>query len=247
MSHRARRRLMWLVVAGGFAASLAVTAVLFWNTADNVETFSGGKADIFVAPRPHALTKAERVALVAVAQRFVESAVARDHPERAYGIVGPALRGGLSKKEWSTGEIPVVPYPVDSARWKIEYSNTDGVGLLVMVYPRKQARLDPAVFSMSLVEVGSGRDGHWLVSSWVPKGGSPSTVGSASESPGKALAELAASDLPRVAPRASIAWLLIPLALISLVFVVPVVFLLRERRVARRMRRYLDARQTSVE
>ena len=103
---------------GRVVASLTVTVVLFWNTAENIETFSGGKADIYVAPKPHRLTKVERNALVSVAQRFVESAVARDHPERAYEIVGPALRGGLSKQQWATGDIPVVPYPVGSARWR---------------------------------------------------------------------------------------------------------------------------------
>jgi len=233
---------MWIVVAGGFVASLAVTAVLFWNTAENVETFSGGKADIYVAPKPHKLTKAERVALVSVAQRFVESAVTRDHPERAFEIVGPALRGGLSRRQWATGDIPVVPYPVDSARWKVEYSNAEGVGLLVMVFPEKGAQFQPTVFSMNMVPVRLGKDSRWLVNGWVPKGGSPSTVGSTSGSPGQALAEMASQELERIAPRASVAWLIVPVALICLVFVVPVAFLVRERRVARRMRRYLDSR-----
>ncbi|MGZ8687796.1 MAG: hypothetical protein ACXWZP_05145 [Gaiellaceae bacterium] len=242
MSHRARRRLMWIVVAGGFAASLAFTAVFFWNTAENIETFSGGKADIYVAPKPHKLTKVERAALVSVAQRFVESAVARDRPERAFEIVGPDLRGSLSRKQWATGEIPVVPYPVASARWKVEYSNAEAVGLLVMVFPPKGARERPTVFSMSMVPVRLGADSRWLVNGWVPKGGSPTTIGSSSDSPGQALADVASQQAERVSPRASVAWLIVPVVLICLVFVVPVVFLVRERRVARRMRRYLDSR-----
>jgi hypothetical protein len=234
---------MWFVVTGGFVAALAVTAVLFWNTAENIETFSGGKADIYVAPKPHPLTKTERVELVAVAQRFVESAVARDHPERAYEIAGPYLRAGLSKEEWAKGEIPVVPYPVDTARWKVEYSNAEAVGLLVMVFPTADAKLEPTVFAMKMVPVGAGGGSRWLVNGWVPRGGGTSAIsGSSSKSPGDALAAMAGQEFERVAPKASPLWLMIPVILICLVFVVPFVFLVRERRIERRMRRYLDSR-----
>jgi hypothetical protein len=239
MSHRSRRRLIWIVAAGGVAVLLAVSAVFFWNTAENTETFSGGKADIYVAPLPHKLTRAERAELVSVAQRFVESAVARDRPERAYAIVGPALRGGLSKKQWAAGQIPVVPYPVESARWKVEYSNNEAVGLLVLVYPTKEAGLRPTVFTMNLLPVRAGDHSRWLVNGWAPKGGSPSAIGT-SASPGQALG--ASQQFERVSPQASVLWLLVPAVLISLVLVVPVAFLVRERLVSRRMRRHLDSR-----
>ncbi len=238
MSYRAWRRLLWGVGASTMLAAATVSAVFFWNTADATETFSGGKADIFVAPERHTLTKAELAAVVSVAQRFVRTAVARDRPERAYELVGADLRGGLTRKEWATGAIPVVPYPVDTARWKVEYSNTDGVGLLVMLYPDKNVRdVRPAVFSMNVVSVGTGAKSRWLVNGWVPKGGSPSTVESA-VGPVAAAGE----ELERVAVRASDVWLLVPVVLISLIFVVPGIFFVRERRVARRMRRYLDSR-----
>lgn len=243
MSYRARRRLMWIVVTGGFVASLAVTAALFWNTAENVETFSGGKADIYVAPKPHTLTKTERASIVAVAQRFVASAVARNHPERAYGLAGPYLRAGLSKAQWATGEIPVVPYPVDTARWKVEYSNAESVGLLVMVFATAGAKLKPTVFAMQLVPAGQGGNRRWLVNGWAPKGTGSSLIGgSSSQSPGGAIAATAGRESERVAAKASPLWLMVPVVLICLVFVVPVAFLVRERRVERRMRRYLDSR-----
>jgi hypothetical protein len=215
---------------------LAVSAALFWNTADNIETFSGGEADIFVAPKPHTLTKAERVAVGSVAKQFVESAVARDHPERAYEIVNADLRGGLTRKQWAKGEIPVVPYPVARVIWKVEYSNTDAVGLAVKIYPTKAAQLEPTVFSMSLVPIRVGDDNRWLVSSWAPRAGSPSAIGGPSRGGG------ASQDAERISPTASVLWLLVPVVLICLVFVIPVVFLLRERRIARRMRRQLDSR-----
>lgn len=238
MSYRARRRLVWVAAAGGVGVAVVVSAAFFWNTAENIETFSGGKADIYVAPSPHALTRNERAALVSVARRFVETAVTRNHPERAYDLAAPSLRGGLSRKQWAGGEIPVVPYPVDRARWKIEYSNSEAVGLLVAVYPSPTARVKPAVFAMSMVPQRAGRSARWLVTSWVPKGGSPSAIAPPTGSVGGGLT----AEAERISPRASVAWLLIPAALICLVFVVPIAFLVRERRVERRMRRYLDSR-----
>ena len=216
---------------------LAVSAALFWNTAENIETFSGGKADIFVAPKPHTLTKAERVAVDSVAKQFVESAVARDHPERAYEIVNADLRGGMTRKQWAKGDIPVVPYPVARVIWKVEYSNTDAVGLAVKVYPTKAAQLKPTVFSMSLVPIRVGDDNRWLVSSWAPRAGSPSAIGG--PSPWGHAPRRTSSGSRRTA---SVLWLLVPVVLICLVFVIPVVFLLRERRISRRMRRQLDSR-----
>jgi len=240
MSRRARRRLAWVAVTGGLVAALTVTAAFFWNTADTRETFSGGEAQIFTAPVLHRLTKEERAAIVGIAQRFLKTAVARDHPERAYEIVGPMLRGGLTKKQWATGEIPVVPYPVDSARWKVEYSNVDAVGLLVLLFPAPGAPERPAAFSMSVVPVRSGEGSRWLVAGWSPKGGSPSTIASGPRTPGEALEEAAGQK--RVSTQASTLWLLVPVVLLFLVFLLPLGFLVRERRIERRMRRRLRAR-----
>lgn len=44
-----------------------------------------------------------------------------------------------------------------------------------------------------------------------------------------------------MSPKASVVWLLVPVVLIGLVFVVPIAFLVRERRVERRLRRYLGS------
>ena len=51
-----------------------------------------------------------------VAMRFIQTAVARENLEEAWTLVGPKLRGGLTKAQWVTGENPVVPYPDRQAR-----------------------------------------------------------------------------------------------------------------------------------
>ncbi len=73
--------------------------------------------------------------MIAVAARFLNTAVKREHTETAYDLVSASLRAGITRREWVDGEIPVVPYPVDSARWKFDYSFADEVGLQVLVFP----------------------------------------------------------------------------------------------------------------
>ena len=46
-----------------------------------------------------------------VARTFLETAVARKNLDVAYKIVGPALKAGVSRKEWLKGNNPVPYYP----------------------------------------------------------------------------------------------------------------------------------------
>ena len=117
------------------------------------------------------MAAAERRQVIATAARFVETAVKRDHAERAYELVGPNLRNGTTLAHWRDGDIPVVPYPVDAARWKFDYSYTDEIGLQVAVFPEAGETVRPMVFNMSLRAVGAGAKRHWLVDSWSPRGG----------------------------------------------------------------------------
>jgi hypothetical protein len=170
-SPRFRRRALkiGLLLAVGVAAALV--SVFFWNTATVVETPLHGKADLYVPPIPIKMAPAERRAVIATAARFVETAVRREHAERAYELVGPNLRGTTTRDEWRTGDIPVVPYPVEDARWKFDYSYANEIGLQVAVFPRPGAAVRPAVFNLSLRSVGAGAKRRWLVDSWSPRGG----------------------------------------------------------------------------
>ena len=60
-----------------------------------------------------------------MAQEFILTAVARKNLRRAYDLSGPQIRQGQSLKEWMTGNIAVVPYPVADlkiAPMKIDYA-----------------------------------------------------------------------------------------------------------------------------
>ncbi len=175
----------------------------------NIETFSGGKADIFVAPAPHKLTEGRAESSSYPSRsRFVGTAVARVHPERAYDIAGPAMRGGLTRSGVGDRGDPGRTVPVESARWKVEYSNSEAVGLLVRVEPSQESQLRPTVFSMNMVPRVVDGKRTWLVEGWAPKGGSPATIGATSASPGQALSGAGAEEPERLSPQASRLWLL---------------------------------------
>ena len=237
-SPRFRRR----ALKGGLLLAVlgagALVSLLYWNTATVVETPLHGRADVYVPPIPVEIAAAERRQVVATAARFVETAVKRDHAERAYELAGPNLRGGTTPAQWRDGDIPVVPYPVDDARWRFDYSYVDEIGLQVAVFPPAGATVRPMVFDMSLRAVGVGATRRWLVNSWSPRGsggrlrpdrteGSPFRI----DSPAPASAST----------RLGTAWLLVPAGLIALALLVPATVLLVERARSRRAQREYEA------
>jgi hypothetical protein len=238
-SPRFRRRalkggLLLAVVAAG-----ALVSIFFWNTATVVETPLHGRADLYEPPIPVKMAAAERRQVIATAARFVETAVKRDHAERAYELVGPNLRNGTTLAHWRAGDIPVVPYPVDDARWKFDYSYADEIGLQVAVFPEAGESVRPMVFNMSLRAVGAGAKRHWLVDSWSPSGGGgggprPSRTDG---SPFRIDAKPPASATTRLGA----VWLLVPVALIALALFVPATLLIAERVRSRRAQKAYEA------
>jgi hypothetical protein len=101
-----------------------------------------------------------------VAHTFLDTAVARKHLDRAWDIVAPELKQGMSLDEWRTGTIPIVPYPVGQASVSMKpvESFTDAAELRVTFQPRAGSKVAAAVFTLGLRNVG----GHWLASAWQP-------------------------------------------------------------------------------
>jgi hypothetical protein len=238
-SPRFRRRVLKLGLLLAVVVSAALVSIFFWNTATVVETPLHGRADVYVPPIPVKMAPAERRAVIATAALFVETAVRREHAERAYELVGPNLRGTTTRAEWRDGDIPVVPYPVDDARWKFDYSYANEIGLQVAVFPRPGATVRPAVFNLSLRSTGAGAERRWLVDSWSPRGGGGGSRPSRSEgSPFRV--DLASS--PRSAStNLGAVWLLVPAGLVALALLVPAVLIVIERARSRRAQRAYEA------
>jgi hypothetical protein len=234
-SPRFRRRALKVGLLLAVVGAGAFVAVVYRNTATIVETPRHGRADLYAPPLTVEITAAERRRVLATAARFVETAVARDHAERAYGLVGPSLRRGTTLAHWRAGDIPVIPYPVEVARWKFDYSYADEIGLQVAVFPKPGEDVRPTVFDMSLRAIGAGHARHWLVDSWSPRGG-----GSTSARPSRGDGSPLRVDLaPPVSASASLgaAWLLVPGCLVALALLVPALLFLVERVRSRRAHR----------
>jgi hypothetical protein len=221
-SPRRRRRLAWGSGIASFLGGLVAVALL-WPDVERVpETMSTEPAVVLTSPRDVVLTKDVRAATIDAGNVFLKTAVKRDHPERAWDVVHPALREGYTKASWATGDIPVVPYPVDAAIYRLDYSHPNLVGWKVSVYPPKGSTQQAMTFYMDVTLSGSGGERRWRVSNWSPASMlSTASGGSAAAQQGSspyAIGRQAGDDLEsRVNPL----WLL--LAFVPLAFVVIVV------------------------
>jgi hypothetical protein len=124
---------------------------------------------VAVKPKTVRLSAAE----TNVARQFIKTAVARVDLPAAWKIAGPNVRGGLTYKEWLTGNIPVVPYPIKSlatARFKIDYSYRDEALIEVALLPKDGAKIKPQIFYLGLKRMaGPGGRRHWVVDNWLPR------------------------------------------------------------------------------
>jgi hypothetical protein len=112
-----------------------------------------------------------------VARRFIETAVARKNLPAAYSLVTNEIRQGQTLKQWNTGNIAVVPYPVDAVQYapmKIDFSYPKEALIEIALLPKKGAKVRGLLFQMDLVK----RDGKWLVNSWAPRSSPPVPNGS---------------------------------------------------------------------
>lgn len=121
-------------------------------------------APAMAAPR---LSAADRAAITRSIDTFVNHAVKRVNPAAAYGVVAPELRPGMNRKQWSSGNIPVYPFPArgQTHPWNILYVTREEVGLELELLPRPHSQQGPIIFHIYLRPVGGGR---WLVDSFMP-------------------------------------------------------------------------------
>jgi hypothetical protein len=165
-SPRFQRRLFVVAMVVLAAGILALASVEIGNRGDVKPVARQGVAvhDLSKVPGSKKLDpKAKRAA-----QEFILTAVARKNLRKAYGIAGPQIRQGQSLKEWLTGNIAVVPYPVDElklAPMKIDYSYAKEAAVEIALLPRDGADVKPLIFYMDLIK----QNGRWLVNSWVPR------------------------------------------------------------------------------
>lgn len=211
------------MTAGVVGGALAI-GFIWPNTAppENTEP-TGGPIKIAAPPKKVPLKVRERAAALAVASRFIDTAVARKNVDRAWGLVTPTLRAGYTRKQWDTANLPgIPPFPVAEARWRLQFSDEKGIGFTMALFPTKASHQQAAVFMIGLHKVGAGKHRHWLVDNWQAAPTTASQVMGGGGSAGGVLDQVT----PRVTATSAKAkespiWLLIPVGLLSLALLIP--------------------------
>jgi hypothetical protein len=228
-SYRWRRRLLWLLAIAIVAGVVSALVIEFPSrSATEGEPVAKGHIEIAPdqVPKTVKLKGAARASALSVARLFVSTAVARKHIDRSWSLLSPEIKQGLTRKEFVSGNNSIVPYPVGDSRWAVDYSYRNRVGFQIALYPRPGAKLSPEVFLLDLRAAGTGKQRHWLVKAWNPTpiqaiGSSPTGGGNIIDSVRPQVASSGSSN-----GRLGVAWLLVPLGLLSLVLLVPLGFLL---------------------
>ena len=237
-SPRRRRRLLALLVV--LLVAVCVTLLIAYDRNSAKSTASPvtkGKPTLPARqPKSHRLTHAEADRVLPVAQRFIREVVDRRNMHAGWEITAPVLRGDTSRAEWDRGEnTEIAPFPVDHARWQIDYNYGSAVGLEIAVFPRKNSTIkNPMVYYWEAIK--SRRAGHtrWLVDQWLPAPGSAQVVQGAAN-------PLAANRSTPPPPGLSSLWLFAPLGILVAIVGIPLTVAAREWRRNRRARRNYEA------
>jgi hypothetical protein len=237
-SPRRRRRLILLLVVVVVAAVIAILVGYEGNTAPSTETPVSAGKPFLPAPQPKNVkfTKAERKVVLPIAMRFVRDAVGRADMHHAWDITAPVLRADTSRKDWDRGEnTEIAPFPLDYARWRLDYNYRNAVGLEVAVYPLAKSTIEnPMVYYMELQKKRLHGHTTWLVDQWVPAPGSAQVVAGATDP--------LAVDRSTPPPQGlGSVWLLAPLSVLALALLIPAGLGVREWRRSRRARRRYES------
>jgi hypothetical protein len=169
-SPRRQRRFFWLsgaVLLAGIAAFLAL--VVFRGTGNAFpDKFSGEPAQVIPKDTKAPVSPGQ----IAIARQFLKTAVARTNLASAYRLVGPDLRGGLTRKQWVKGDIPVLYYHAanaDTVAFKTDYSYKTQALFEVNLHAKPGTEQRPTLlFFIGLTRQGGKATGRWLVNYFEP-------------------------------------------------------------------------------
>lgn len=126
---------------------------------------------------PVATPKADQKALTPeirkIADRFIQTAVARKNTGASWGLLDPTYPGksDFTKAAWAKGDIPVIPtgYPfrAQDVNYSVDSVYSDSVLLEVLIIPTNTARAQR--FELSVKRHGSGASERWLVDYWMTR------------------------------------------------------------------------------
>jgi hypothetical protein len=176
MRKRWEKLLPWLGALLLAAGVLALIIKLVPSTSGNTDA-SKTQHPVVVPQTPPKTVKLAPEARD-VAGTFILTAVRRKHLEKAWNIVGPQIRQGMTYKQWLTGNIAVVPYltPTDITPMKVDYSFRNQALVEVAMVPKKGYKGETNIFWLELRRVGPAGHKRWLVWTWTPREAPPIPV-----------------------------------------------------------------------
>jgi hypothetical protein len=176
---------------------------------------AGTIALIVAAPAGAQLTKADRAAINRTFDGFVAGAVNRRNVTASYDLVTPQFRGGATRAQWATGNIPVYPFAARGTKfhsWTVDYVDGNEVAFELMLQPRNLQR-DSIAFNGSLKKL----HGRWLIDSFYPAatfaGEGAKVVG-----PNDFVAQRFSSDAGE--SRLGAVWFVLPASIVGLILLV---------------------------
>jgi hypothetical protein len=125
-----------------------------------------GAAD--AAPMRH-LTKQDRAEINKTIDMVVNYGAKRVDVGRSYDWVTPDMRGGMTRKQWRTGDIPIYPFPAKGRTfhyWTLKWISDGTVGVELLLMPTLKNKFDvgPIIFDLYLRPSGK----RWLLDGFMP-------------------------------------------------------------------------------
>ena len=163
-SHRARVRTGWAVALGGAAVIVAALIVLVPNTGHKsvAPIDYSREAKVVRTPPTVRLAARDRAAILATLDKFLRSAVLRQHPGASWALTTAYMRRTTNRRDWLVGDLPVAPYPVRafaSVQYALRYSWPHVVGYDMTVMPKRSSGLGSVNYRCELHQ----KYGRWLV------------------------------------------------------------------------------------
>jgi hypothetical protein len=227
-----------VAVAAGAAA--LVVALLPEHHGGIASSVQSGPVQTVAHPKEVRMTPQVRRGIDELFDRFVPAAIARRNPVGARAYVTPALRRQATAADWRAGTIPVPPYDAAGTTfhgWTTIYSYPRIVSVELTLQP-KRPRDPVGSFVVNLKQVGS----RWLVDG-IYAHGTHGGQGAAAVPDTAVEPTTTERVIGGSHGRLGAIWLIVPLALLSLIVIVPVFVFSRDwladRRVGRRHRREL--------
>ena len=173
-SPRKQRRMLILSGLVLLAGVIAILVTVFRGTGNAYpDRFSNQPAQLN-HPEKKAPVSPGQISLM---RQFITTAVARHNLSKAYWIVGPDLRGGLTRGEWRNGDIPVLYYHASNAKtvaFKADYSFETQALFEANLHAVPGTEQRPSLlFFIGLKRQGGKPGGRWLVNYFEPNWRAP--------------------------------------------------------------------------